>query len=402
MTKRGSFNLLKKSFEKFRIVTAVFSDEEVTDLIRSKHSGEDSPEKVLLCDLFSRVWQTEDKTLYRYTNSYKISFSCFSAFVRGKRKTIVIGPFCYEHVGKDKILEIVEKNNLSPSHRDFLEQYYAFLPTIDKDSHLFYALECFCEEVWKTQEFSVSEINDDETKQNPSLSQLGGRSEKDVSMAQIYLIEELYSYENQLIDAVSKGQTKKLAQYVTAFNTASFKQRQPDMLREMKSYCVISNTLFRKAAEKGGVHPYFLDEISSSFAMRIERLTSSKSCVEMLKEIALAYGQAVADHSTEKYSPIVEKTAVFIWNNFQEQLSLSTIAKEQSVSKGYLSAIFRKETGQTVTDFIRATRIKNAIRLLENTSLKIQTVSHLCGYLDFQYFSKHFKRVTGKSPKEFR
>ncbi|MBQ7373061.1 MAG: helix-turn-helix transcriptional regulator [Clostridia bacterium] len=403
MISKGSFNLLKKSFEKFRIQTAVFNDADVNALLSENPTEDVSPEKVLLKNLFSEIWQTAEKTLYKYTNSFKISFACFSFnSVRGKRKTVVIGPFCYEHVNLESFLEIAEKNKLSQIYKKFLQQYYSFLPTIDKDSHLFYSLECFCEEIWKTQDFSVSEISNAKMETATSQTLYEKSSESDVPIAQIRLIEELYSYENQLIDAVSKGQIRKLSQYTKVFDSTSFKQRQPDMLREMKNYCIISNTLFRKAAEKGGVHPYFLDELSSAFAMRIERLTSSNSCVDTLKEIALSYGQAVVDHNTKKYSPIVEKTAVFIWNNFQDQLSLSVIANIQNVSKGYLSAIFKKETGKTVTDFIREVRIKNAIRLLQNTVLKIQTICHLCGYLDFQYFSKHFKRVTGKSPREYR
>lgn len=402
MVSSASFKLLKSSLQKFRIKTQVFSDSEIDYVLNAPQKLDDFDEKALLRAFISKVWQIKEKTIYKLTDSFKISCVCFGVTnKRGVRSTVVIGPFCHEHLSNERILELSEKNGLSPNQSRLLKQICAFLPVLNKDSHLFYALESYCEEVWKTADYSIEEIDSSTLKQGAE-PVFFGQTEKEISMAEIHFLEDLYSYENKLIDAVSQGQLNLVAQYTALFSSTAFKQRQPDLLRDMKNYCIISNTLMRKAAEKGGVHPFFIDKLSTAFALRIERLISTNECILMLKQIAYDYCKAVCEHKTEKYSPIVEKTVIYIWNNLQEPLTLSSIAKVQSVSKEYLSSIFKKETGKTLTSFIRDARIENAIRLLKSTNLQIQTISQLSGILDFQYFSKQFKKVTGKTPKEYR
>jgi YesN/AraC family two-component response regulator len=56
----------------------------------------------------------------------------------------------------------------------------------------------------------------------------------------------------------------------------------------------------------------------------------------------------------------------------------------------------------TVSEYIREKRINYAEHLLLTTHLQIQTVALHCGIMDVQYFSKIFKKQTGKTPKEFR
>ena len=102
------------------------------------------------------------------------------------------------------------------------------------------------------------------------------------------------------------------------------------------------------------------------------------------------------------YSPTVQKSIVIIESDLSAYLTLSSIAEQQNISPGYLSAVFKKETGKTITEYIREKRVKHAIYLLETTHLQIQTVALHCGIVDLQYFSKIFKKHTGKTPKEYR
>ena len=72
------------------------------------------------------------------------------------------------------------------------------------------------------------------------------------------------------------------------------------------------------------------------------------------------------------------------------------------VSPGYLSSIFHREKGETLTAYITASRMKAALQLLRSTHLQVQTVAAWCGIMDVQYFSKLFKKHTGQTPKDYR
>ena len=198
------------------------------------------------------------------------------------------------------------------------------------------------------------------------------------------------------------GQLHKADILLSRFSEEKFEKRTPDSLRNAKNYCIITNTLLRKAAESGGVHPIYLDRVSSSFAQSIEQLGSTADCGSLISEMFKSYCRLVRKHSMKEYSPIVQKTIVIIESDLSSNLTLSSLAARQNLSAGYLSNIFSKETGKTVTEYIREKRIKHAAFLLRTTHLQIQTVALHCGIMDVQYFSKVFKKLMGKTPKEYR
>jgi AraC-like DNA-binding protein len=84
-------------------------------------------------------------------------------------------------------------------------------------------------------------------------------------------------------------------------------------------------------------------------------------------------------------------------------MSVCEVSEKLSFSShNYFSTVFKRETGKTVSEYIREKRMEHAAHLLVSTTLQIQTVALHCGILDVQYFSKLFKRHTGKTPKEYR
>ena len=82
--------------------------------------------------------------------------------------------------------------------------------------------------------------------------------------------------------------------------------------------------------------------------------------------------------------------------------TLIDIAKALNITPNYLSNQFRKETGSTISDYIRRHRIDAALRLLNTTDLSIQEIGERIGIGDSSYFSHQFKSIVGMSPMEYR
>jgi YesN/AraC family two-component response regulator len=215
-------------------------------------------------------------------------------------------------------------------------------------------------------------------------------------------LEQRYEYENKMIEAVRLGLIHKIPMFMSAFSEGIFKNRISEPLRSFKNYCIIMNTLLRKAAEDGGVHPVYIDSTSSKFAKKIELLSDTRACSSMMREMFSSYCRLVYKHSVKRYSPIVQKTILVIDSDISAELSLNNLAKKQDISAGYLATIFKRETGKTVSEYIKDKRIEHAMYLLGSTHLQIQTVALHCGIMDVQYFSKIFKKKIGKNPKEYR
>ena len=146
----------------------------------------------------------------------------------------------------------------------------------------------------------------------------------------------------------------------------------------------------------------YIDRVSSDFAFKIEEMKSLSGNFSLMMEMFKSYCLLVRNHAVKSYSPLVRGTIVIVDSDLTAELSLKTLAEKQNVSSGYLSAVFHKETGKTLTEYIRQRRMENAEYLLATTNLEIQSVAIHSGILDLQYFSKLFKKHTGKTPREYR
>ena len=204
------------------------------------------------------------------------------------------------------------------------------------------------------------------------------------------------------MDAVAHGQQNKAEIIMAGFSSMAFERRLTDQLRNLKNYCIIMNTLLRKAAEDGGVHPIYIDSVSSEFAKRVETLPNISAANDFKREMFKSYCMLVKRKSTRHYSPLVQRTIVSIDTDLTADLSLNTLAAANNVSASYFSTLFKRETGQTLTEYVNARRIEHAKMLLKKTYLQVQTVAQHCGIYDVHYFSKLFKKHTGKTPKEYR
>jgi YesN/AraC family two-component response regulator len=319
------------------------------------------------------------------------------------KSVFVIGPFLSSPIPKSQVFEIGEKIGVSPKDQRILESIFSDIPVISTGSHFFAMLDAFGECIWgSATAFRELDVKRERTEPSFTVGSTKSMDEPDNLIVSMQMMEKRYHFENELMDAVALGQSRKVNMLLGAFSELSFERRSADPLRNAKNYCIITNTLLRKAAEKGGVHPLYLDGVSSSFATKIEQLPHASETKDLLVEMFTSYCRLVRKHSINSFSPTVQKTILLIESDLSADLSLSSLATAQNISPGYLSTIFKRETGKTITEYVIDKRIKLAARLLESTHLQVQTIALHCGIMDVQYFSKVFKKIMGKTPKEYR
>lgn len=104
-----------------------------------------------------------------------------------------------------------------------------------------------------------------------------------------------------------------------------------------------------------------------------------------------------------RYGDIIIKAKGYINQNFSDsKLSLNSVAGFVSVSPSHFSTIFAQETGETFIEYLTNIRIRRAMELLKTTNMKMTEITFEVGYSEPHYFSQLFKKITGKSPRNFR
>jgi len=342
------------------------------------------------------------KTMYRYTDEFNLSYIYLSLSNVSDETVLFIGPYLPEQMLSRQLLELGERIGIPPKNQRYFEKFYSNIPVVSESNPVFVLLDTFCEHIWETPTFAICNVNTPETVAEQPMRNSSVNESLDDTLLNIKSMEIRYKFENELMRAVTLGQIHKEKLIADSFSDKMFEKRTADPLRNAKNYSIIMNTLLRKAAEQGGVHPVYIDKMSSEFAHKIEQLTSLSQNAALMREIFRSYCKLVRKHSISNYSPVVQKTILMIDGDLSTDLSLSMLAKQQNISSAYLSTLFKRETGKTVSEYIREKRIQYAESLLTSTHLQVQTVALHCGIMDVQYFSKLFKRQTGKTPKEYR
>lgn len=103
-----------------------------------------------------------------------------------------------------------------------------------------------------------------------------------------------------------------------------------------------------------------------------------------------------------RQNPYVTKMLKYISEHFTEKITLSDIADAVSLTPPYCCALAKKELGVSLYDLVIKERIHYAESLLLANEKSLREISDMCGFSDYGYFSKCFKRVTGQLPSHFR
>ena len=354
-------------------------------------------------------WNRRTRDLIKKNVVYRITdeFSCkYIAFFlewdeKNVPKVVLIGPYVTEELDRVWLERFCQRTGI---HRDWipaLESYFQKVSFLRDESLLFAAITALGNRLWGEDEFTTESVISGVPENWIPLATSPEQRQTEV-VEDIQLVEARYNSENRLIEAVSQGQSRKAELMLAHTSQSNLEQRTPEKIRNTKNYTIILNTLLRKAAEQGGVHPLYIDRLSSEFARRIEKLTRQDDISAFWQEMAHRYCLLVKKYSLKMYSPLIQKVISRVEFDLAGDLSLKANAQALNVNASYLSTLFKKELGTTLTEYVNGKRVEYAIFLLNTTKLSISAVGQRCGIQDDNYFTKIFKKYVGKTPKQFR
>ncbi|MEG0767510.1 MAG: response regulator [Clostridia bacterium] len=124
--------------------------------------------------------------------------------------------------------------------------------------------------------------------------------------------------------------------------------------------------------------------------------------LEALSEAPDRYAQWL-DICQKGVSPIILSAMRYIDDHYRDAaFGMGELTQVFHISAGYLSRMFRQETGMTFIEYLIGIRIRKAALLLEMSDLRVYEVADRVGYSSQHYFCAAFKRVLGVSPSEYR
>ncbi|MGN1053199.1 MAG: helix-turn-helix domain-containing protein, partial [Candidatus Scatosoma sp.] len=92
----------------------------------------------------------------------------------------------------------------------------------------------------------------------------------------------------------------------------------------------------------------------------------------------------------------------YVYENYTGDLSCEKIAAHLHYSASYLRHVFKKKSGDNITDFILRLKLEKSKTLLLSSGFSVTDVAMMSGFNDSNHFSAIFKKHVGVSPRAFR
>lgn len=160
-------------------------------------------------------------------------------------------------------------------------------------------------------------------------------------------------------------------------------------------YCI---TVMNTAKEYGSFQEAFsAQDLFKSVAESVTWDEIASVLRYIFKQLALE-----SENAQGETSMLIQKAQSLMQEYYNQGITLEETARKLHVTDEYLSALFKRETGKTFTETIRAYRIDKIKKLLLESDLKLNQIAVMTGYSDPKYMSKVFKDEVGILPAEYR
>lgn len=314
---------------------------------------------------------------------------------------LIVGPSIFSPVNEETINKIILVNNLRINYKIDLIKFYSSLKIMDY-THLVNAsaLLYYCIYNKMVEPSTIIEENSSiknlEEKIKLSSNKILFTNRENTNF------HHSLAYEKNIFQSIKRGDKKNLLRYINANPQGEPGTLAINPLRSKKNLIICVITLATRSSIAGGLDAELAYSLSDAYIQNLESLESLKE-LENLKNKALCdFADKVHKLKEFKYPKTIFLCQDYISKHLYENISLSDIAAFLGLSKKYLSGLFSKSLGITLTEYIQKQKIEEAKFLLTSTNYSIVYICELLKFHDQSHFTKIFKKITGLTPKKYK
>lgn len=120
----------------------------------------------------------------------------------------------------------------------------------------------------------------------------------------------------------------------------------------------------------------------------------------LLDKLLIEVGRSIEAHETDRI--FLSNSIRYLNEHYTDQIRIPELAKMEGMCMTLYNKLFKRQMGVAPTKYIMNLRIQHAIELLDTSDIPINEIGTICGYNNFNFFSRIFKSCVGKSPSEYR
>lgn len=212
-----------------------------------------------------------------------------------------------------------------------------------------------------------------------------------------------YEEEMRMYRYVRDGDFRAVEEARRKFWTGKQGHLSDDPLTNMKYLFVASMTLVIRFAITGGMNSETAYTSSDYYIQQMDKCKTTQEVYALHEEAIEYFTNYMVNLRKEKiYSKTVMQCMDYIGTHLNSAIRVADIAEQVQKNPDYLSALFRKETGKTITEYIMECKLRAAENMLLDSECSCAMVSAAFAFSSQSYFTKLFRQYTGETPKRFR
>lgn len=348
------------------------------------------------------VWGVSDHVGYFVT----VQFSYYGIVNAGDKK-LILGPTRQVSSSERELQELAFRADVPAEDLDAFLSGMRSIVRMPMDSVI--QMLCAINFIWSGERLGLEDVTITETEQR-SLKQLLEQQKNDKPINAFFAETQAHpnvynslELEQKMLRMVRKGDTAALREWIAAAPAIRGGTLAADQLRQVKNTFIVSTTLVSRAAIQGGLDVEDAFALSDAFIQKGELLNSVHLLTNLQYHMVLEFTERVERirHGAEP-SQMFLSVANYVQHHISEPIRTEDLAKALYMSRPYLSARFRQESGQTLTDFILKEKVEEAKRLLRYTDKSLPAIGLYLGFSSPSHFSRVFKKYAGCTPGGYR
>lgn len=212
-----------------------------------------------------------------------------------------------------------------------------------------------------------------------------------------------FEQEFEFYDYVKLGDIDGVKKHMTPLGANGAGILSEDRLRNLKYHFVITVALVTRFCVEGGMEMETAYTLSDLYIMKADKCTSEEEIHRLHDEAVMEFTRQMNKiaHGTVYSKPVI-MTMDYIYDNLHSKISEKDIADHVSLSVSYLSRLFRREVGVTVSTYIAVKRVETAQNMLKYSDYSPLDIGNYLAFNSHSHFISTFKKYTGMTPSEFR
>lgn len=174
-------------------------------------------------------------------------------------------------------------------------------------------------------------------------------------------------------------------------------------LRNIKYHFLITVAMITRHCVDGGMELEQAYRLSDFYILKMDVCTSIQEVAQLHDDMALDFtGKMLLLRKESVISKPIVQCIDYVYKHIHNRITVNDLANYTGLSVSYLSRLFKKELGVSVSDYIREKKIERAQNLLRYSNYSFIEISNYLAFSSQSHFIQTFEKYVGLTPKKYR